>query len=451
MLETVREFAAEELAASNDGEGARRHAEYFVGLANRASPSFWGDAPGNPRALLAPELGNLRAALAWATERGETDPALQLAGALFDHHWMFDPQWLAGAAAHDQRVRIQRALALPGGSPQHRVTALTSAACLAWAYDDFVEEQQLLSEAMVLAQASGNVLGVATASFLLGRTAFLQNDVTSARRWLSEALVGFRALGAPGRAAWALCFLASLDSRHAIDEGGDSAALARAASLCEEALATFREVDYLPGIVRALHGRAYVTYKQRDLAQALALTQDLLSLTWERRSIVHNYLADIADVAGRIGRAEVAARLYGAAHNERARLEGQRQVPPVYQAEVEQDMAVARRELGEAAFAAAWAAGQAMPLDQAVAEALALSLPPAGQLRVSLTPREREILLLLADGKTGREIGEALFLSRRTVEHHVDRLRAKLGATTRAEAVDAARARGLIPARADEQ
>lgn len=62
-----------------------------------------------------------------------------------------------------------------------------------------------------------------------------------------------------------------------------------------------------------------------------------------------------------------------------------------------------------------------------------------------LTPREREILPLLAEGKTDREIGVDLFLSHRTVENHVARIRAKLGVRTRAEAIRTARLRGLLP------
>jgi DNA-binding NarL/FixJ family response regulator len=65
--------------------------------------------------------------------------------------------------------------------------------------------------------------------------------------------------------------------------------------------------------------------------------------------------------------------------------------------------------------------------------------------RVSLTPREAEILPLLAAGKTDREIGETLFLSHRTVENHVARLTAKLGVRTRVAAVAAACAAGLLP------
>jgi DNA-binding NarL/FixJ family response regulator len=125
-------------------------------------------------------------------------------------------------------------------------------------------------------------------------------------------------------------------------------------------------------------------------------------------------------------------------------------MPLVYQMEAERDMAIARRALGEAAFAAAWAAGRATPLDRIVAEALALAPPSSADPSASLSPREREIVRLLADGLTDRAIGAALFLSRRTVEHHVARLRAKLGAATRAEAVVVARDRGLLPSRADE-
>jgi DNA-binding NarL/FixJ family response regulator len=62
-----------------------------------------------------------------------------------------------------------------------------------------------------------------------------------------------------------------------------------------------------------------------------------------------------------------------------------------------------------------------------------------------LTPREAEILPLLAVGLTDREIGAALFLSHRTVGNHVARLTAKLGVRTRAAAIETARAKGLLP------
>jgi DNA-binding NarL/FixJ family response regulator len=105
---------------------------------------------------------------------------------------------------------------------------------------------------------------------------------------------------------------------------------------------------------------------------------------------------------------------------------------------------VARDALGEAAFAAGWAAGRALPIAEALAEALAVSAVNAATPRIALTPREQEILPLLAEGMTDREIGEALYLSHRTVGNCVVRLRAKLGAPTRAAAIETARAAGLI-------
>ena len=59
-----------------------------------------------------------------------------------------------------------------------------------------------------------------------------------------------------------------------------------------------------------------------------------------------------------------------------------------------------------------------------------------------LTAREAEVLALLAQGRTNREIAARLFISAKTVEHHVSRVLAKLGARTRAEAVAVAAAAG---------
>ena len=114
----------------------------------------------------------------------------------------------------------------------------------------------------------------------------------------------------------------------------------------------------------------------------------------------------------------------------------------------------ARSALGEDAFAAAFAAGRRLPFTsvlaeaQAVAEALATSADVAVTVHSSgtatatalapgsfgLSPREREVLALLAKRYTDKEIAEALFISRRTAETHVKHVLAKLGAANRREA-----------------
>ena len=69
---------------------------------------------------------------------------------------------------------------------------------------------------------------------------------------------------------------------------------------------------------------------------------------------------------------------------------------------------------------------------------------PAQSVESPLTPREQEVLVLVARGLPNRRIGEALFISDKTASVHLSHIMAKLGATTRTEAVSLARQRGLL-------
>ena len=97
---------------------------------------------------------------------------------------------------------------------------------------------------------------------------------------------------------------------------------------------------------------------------------------------------------------------------------------------------------GSTGFAGAWAAGQALPLDQALdeaAELLTLVAAPApppeprgAAYNADLTPRERDVLRLLVAGRSDKEIAAALFIGLRTVQSHAEHLYAKLGVRNRA-------------------
>lgn len=448
MLETVREFAAEQLETRGEAQGTeRRHAMYYLSLATKAEPAFWGDATVEDHKATTDEPGNLRAGLTWAIEHEETDLALKLASAVFDPSLLLYAHHLIRTDPRDHLAWARRALALPGGSAAHRVAALTKAAWLAQTEGDLTEGQSLAEEALRIARDHGDQLGTATATFVLGRAAFRAGDLSVARHWLTDALARFQTLDAPGRAAWTQCILASVDCRAAADAGNKPSDLSRAAELCDAALVTFRATSHGPGITRALHGRATVAYYQRDYSRALTLLDDVLSHAWEQRLTVRHFLENIAHVAGRTGRPELAARLYGAASEERRRFGNE--VLPVRDAELALGMAPAREALGEAAFSAKMVEGRAMPREQAVAEALTFAATDHTFSRVALTPRERDILPLLAEGKTARQIGDALYLSHRTIEHHTANLATKLEVRTRAEVVDAARAAGLLPPQPD--
>jgi DNA-binding CsgD family transcriptional regulator len=74
------------------------------------------------------------------------------------------------------------------------------------------------------------------------------------------------------------------------------------------------------------------------------------------------------------------------------------------------------------------AEGARMTLDQLMDEAVA---EPPGVDDHPLTPREREVVDLVADGLTNIEIAARLFISKRTVESHVDHIKRKLGVASR--------------------
>ena len=127
-------------------------------------------------------------------------------------------------------------------------------------------------------------------------------------------------------------------------------------------------------------------------------------------------------------------------------------LPPRQLAAVGRDASAARAALGEATFAAAWAEGRQLAPEAAWAEAawVAQSVPdgsaetapsPAGH---GLTPREVEVLRLLVEGRSDREIGAALFISPRTAMTHVRHIFDKLGVNTRRAARDHAVARRLV-------
>jgi tetratricopeptide (TPR) repeat protein len=148
--------------------------------------------------------------------------------------------------------------------------------------------------------------------------------------------------------------------------------IVRALPLFEESLALFRDLDMRDGVAQVLLELARVARVQGDHNRAAARFAESLALCREvenARGTVY-CLAGLAGIAAASGQPERAARLFGAA--EALRESAGLPLPPVYRAEYDRDVAATRAQIDEAAFAAAWAACRALPLEQASAEALAV-------------------------------------------------------------------------------
>ena len=187
---------------------------------------------------------------------------------------------------------------------------------------------------------------------------------------------------------------------------------------------------------------------RNDLSGAAALYAEALALRTDHNDKVSavSCLRGLAVIAARAHQDERAVRLFGAEEALRTAIgageprSGSRLVA----------LAECRERLGETAFESAWRSGQALTLADAVAEALTVpDMTPAAQPASAtpehgLTSRELEVLALVAAGRSNPEIAEALSISSRTAQTHVQHILDKLDVSTRAEAAAYAATHGLL-------
>jgi len=453
LLETLREYGLERLQGSGEEATVRRaHAVYYLAVAEEAGAALWGSEQGERGRWLdrlEVEHINLRAALAWADEH-EPEIELRLAVALHDY-------WLNRNHYGEGRSWLERALARGDGlATPLRAKALHTASFLAGAQGDYKQGASLGEASLALYRALGDKEGTGRTVYVLGWMAEQQGKLDQAVAFSEESLALARELGHTRGIIVSLRNLGSLMARR-----GD---YRRARDLLEAGLALAREHGDTEGTAYTLLELGDVARVQGDDAAASLFGESLrLYREHGERWGVAECLHRFALLAASGERPERAVRLFGAA--EALRTETSASLTPPQRTEYERAMAGAREALGEAGFAAAWAAGVTMRLEEAVAEAsMAAVLPPgpseagadgpnrtvesAGGAatgdRFGLTLREREVLRLLAGGASGRDIAEALFISPRTVTTHVANVLAKLGVGSRAAAVALVFREGLV-------
>jgi non-specific serine/threonine protein kinase len=446
MLETIREFGQERLEASGEIEAVRHaHARHFLAFAEMADDGLLHASPAHEtwRDRLSAERDNLRAALGWLVDQGEAERSQRLAGAL-GHFWFMVSDFREGSDW------LERALELPQPTaPASRALALRWAGVLTLYRLDVPRATTHLDESLAVFRSLGDRYGVAQALVGVGLVAMHQGDYERAVALHEEALELVRPLGdALPRPAFlaTVCFhnLGAAAYGHGDHE--------RAAAYFEEALARVRDLGHSSLALVALAGLGNVTRDQGDDVRAADLYREGLERSWARgnKRIIAYTLAGLGSIAGTYGQTEQAARLFGAAEALHEVI-GVPLLPP-FQVSHERAVATVRAALPEAAFTDAWEAGRALPLKEAVAEARGVAdlahapaaVPAAATgMPHGLTRREREVLGLLAEGRSDKEIGDALGISARTVGAHVTHLLTKLGVETRTAAATYAVRHGL--------
>jgi predicted ATPase/DNA-binding CsgD family transcriptional regulator len=312
----------------------------------------------------------------------------------------------------------------------------------------------LLEEALVLAREQSEKFLIARILAYLSEVDLCEGDFVRARERRQEMLTLFRELGSKHGVAWALGALGEI----ARSEGDYE----RAAVLYEESLSLFLEVGLSPGW--NLHNLGAVAHHRGDTARALDLfKRSLIERKKEgEKEGMAEALAGLAGVAAEMGQPLRTARLFGAAESLREAIP--LPIRPYNRAPYDRYLPMARAQLDEAAFNAAWVEGRAMTLEQVTEYALTDAMPPPDvtlQIDVlspsraakrafgGLTAREREIAALIAQGKSNRAIANELVVGVKTVEAHITRILDKLGFASRAQIAGWAISRGLADAPQD--
>ncbi len=397
MLETIREYATERLSESGEADTLRQaHAKYFLALAEAAEPGLrklhqyeWLDR-------LERELDNFRAALHWAMTANQIELALRTASALWEFweshgHWTEGLQW------------INAGLAIKADVPMNvRAKALNRAGWLTRDLGYYPKAAQLLEASLALWRSSGDKAGIALGLSTLGSTLARQGNYEQATAMITESLTLRRELDdQPGLAA-SLLNLGLVEFERgnhpqAIERYEESLAIARslgdyghvtkalinlgnvyniigdyakAAEMYDEGVQLCRQIGDKADEGLLVGNIGWLALKQNNYASATRQMLQAIRLFQELGD--HEYTVSCVYFMGYLASAQQqparAVKLFGASD---ALLRAFNiTLPGSDQPEFEHWLAVARAQLDEKAYQAAWAAGQALSFEEAVAYAM---------------------------------------------------------------------------------
>ncbi len=447
FLETVREFGQEQLALRGEVDEIRsRQARWCLELLQQTWTAPSADSiPPDVLDRVEADLGNLREALVWFEASGDAASLLALTG-------LIAPFWVLRSYRSEGRVWLERALNMPNADEAPfaiRARAWHSAASLARSQDDRTQAVVFCERGLALYRDLDDPLGTAASLNLLGVLARSSGEIAQAVDLCQESLSLFEHIGDPSWMALLRCNLGVLAYWQSD--------LSRAESLLEAALAGYRTIDNHWGMAFTLQALGSVIADGGDTRRAGGLLLESLQLARGigAKESQLDAIAAIAVLAAASGQQETAARLFAAVEANCAAITYAFEAPEAQRYAAATDRVM--RALGTEPYALVRAEGLLLSLDisgvEAAAEAERISggvSSPGGKaastanaVLADLTPREIEVLQLLTDGMSDREIGDALFISHRTAMRHVANILAKLDVNSRTAAAALAHRHGI--------
>jgi tetratricopeptide (TPR) repeat protein len=360
MLATIREEARSRLDAGREGKRVRAaHASHYLAFVEQHRARLDAqDAELLDRVEL--EHDNVRAALTWFTATGESERELALAAAL-GRFWHVHGHLVEG------RQRLEHALAA-GTNPPLRAVALRLLAIIAETQGDHDAAAAAAAESITLYDEVGDSAALAKALHTRGSIAIAQGDLVAARADYASAEALFRRAGdTPGVAVTAstLAYIALLEDDP------------RALELAERAVTAVRTQGLPEAIPLLTLAFAYVRQSNPDAAVSAAREAAEIAAELGHKEALSYCVEAIGAAAALRGDGETATRLLAAAEAARSVLSVT--LDPFESRINEEARAAASESISGERFAAAWAEGAALTLEQAIEIALGrpLTVPPA--------------------------------------------------------------------------
>ena len=478
MLEIIRAFATEKLAETSDIDLMRdRHLAHFV----QSAEEWTGDLASSRRDVRLSQLDreylNFRAALDWSVESGQRECGLRLVAAL----WLYW-DW-RGLHAEGARWR-DRVLQIAGESaPEFLSSALYAGAAIAFMQADYPRSMELAEACLASAEASGDDAIIARALVALGNATYDQGQLDrsrevyarsleisrkgddprslqvslvnlgyvfyqfgqfeEARELFGEAVALESHTGLSAGTSWARVGLAQTDHRLGKLDEADSQLLL---------VIERQRAEDTGQLAAALSARAALLRAQGRFAEAEPLAREAIAnrIARDERAMLTDSLSELAALAICAGAVTAGITLAAAVASQRVRIG---YGLPDQERKIHQEVvASARTSIGNRAFEQAWSRGDRMTIAEAIVFANDLpsdvaTSPPetesmSGEISI-LTPREREVMRLVIEGQTDREIARTLSISTGTASRHVANILHKIDVPSRSAAAAWAIRNGL--------